>query len=222
MPPNLPYIHKNLCPWIETDGWDPHRPKTGYIILSVSQDKKAQNIAHQVQGTTGMYPPIVQAAMDCASVGGTHVTVTFRLARHQVVSAITGKVFRADCNAEFGKVVQEGHLYYELSEHTTEEEAMALSAYVNKDHDNCQGTIEVELLQDILNTAKEMLNATGTRVTQISKVIAGLQKKSSSLCNPTAVGALAHYCLHQGAGPLVEEVVRYHAMNVSPQDFSID
>ena len=38
-PPNMPYIHLNLCPGIETEGFEPSRARAGYIVKRTDPKK---------------------------------------------------------------------------------------------------------------------------------------------------------------------------------------
>ena len=225
MPPNIPYVHRDLYPQIEKDGYKTDRPKPGYIIRFTTPTLLQKNVHHnQVisQGTSGVFPPICDGAMDSASLGSTHLTLTFRLARHRVVSHLTGKTFDEGCDPEFAKVVRKGHLYWILSEDTTQEEATQLSAYFNADQDQNQGTSEIEMMNHVSSVCRLIMKEnTTTRAVTVAALIQRVQASSSVPVNTDTVGALATYVLAQGAGLLVDEVDNYHSVNVNPRELSI-
>ena len=197
----IQYIHKNVGPKIQAEGYDPERPNVGYAIHLESPEKIAAFLKHNADimlDQPELWPPILKDKMVYACLGGNHITITFRCCKHGVNSGSTGFVFRVGDDDELGEAVNEGHHYVVLREDTTPDEARLIHEWLNSDQNENAGNNEQELFKTCQLKLKTMVKpGQDSQQVKVGTVVAKIVQESVVKLMPNAVGAGTRWILEQ-------------------------
>jgi hypothetical protein len=193
LPINILYVHNTMHVNIENQGIDPERLIPGIVIKYKTSDGQARLHAHNEKMTGGcpsMWPPISKSLMTYGTIANSHMSVKLRLDDAKVVCKETGKVFgvKGD-DEEHRRLVEDGHLFWVLSEDTTEEEKDLISSLRNADQNQNNSNSEASLMAEVRAVIQELSKDKGPNYqVQLSTIIQKVDSKSIVKIKPSAIG----------------------------------
>jgi len=117
-PPDMQYLHCNLEPDQEKDGWLETRPKPGILVKLTDPAMRRRAIDHNVklmEGTEGLYPPLHESLIEYSCLAANHLTLSHRGMKAHMRSCITGKVWGDAGDPAMKTLLAHGHKnLYEL------------------------------------------------------------------------------------------------------------
>jgi hypothetical protein len=219
---NLKYVH-GLASQIKREGFDPSRPRVGYVVqLTQSDDVKRLidfNVAES-QAQPELWPPILKDKMSYACLGGNHLTVALRLFKHGAGGQTAGDEGGV-CDEALAAVVQTGHKYVILKDQILKDDprnASFIASWLNSDQNENQGNNEAELMKVCQQTVRTLLQTTPQL--KMSIVVAKIVQESVVKLNPNAVGSLVRWVMEAGVDTYVDSLLAYHSNFVNPTDLS--
>lgn len=152
LPLNMAYCHQDLFQNLKKNGYDPKRPRPGFLIKH-GPATIAKMHAHQesVMSTApGLWPPMLKAIMDHSTVGFSHMTCTNRLFKNNVVSKLTGETFTVDpSDTHHAHVIENGHPCWILEDSVSDADLLFLQEWLNADQDQNQRTTEAQHIRTV-------------------------------------------------------------------------
>ena len=217
--PNLAYIHTDLCPSIEKDGFDPERCQAGYVIKRSSPDCVANLIKYNEElGSGGFMPPIHTSEVGFEALGSQHLTISLRLFKTQTVSPISGAAFKVPSHdTDLQSRLRDGHYYKVIDDKISEADARFLAEWQNIDQQKNQGNSEQALMQKIYDEVCQQQKI--CPIIKMSAVSVKICNSSIMKLKVDQVSSLVRYCVEQGK--FVEEALHYCARYVNPKELAI-
>ena len=138
---------------------------------------------------------------------------------HRFKSELTGNVFEVPGDdPELKTIIETGHQYWLLSEEIGESDAMLLSEWRNAEQNIAQFNSEIQLLKSI-----QKICITETKINEqvkLSTIIQKVATTSLTKLQPSTVGVLSKLCMELGSGTYVDQITRWHAVSVNPQNLA--
>ena len=225
-PPNMPYIHLNLCPGIETEGFEPSRARAGYVVKRTDPKKIQALVEHNQSLRMGssLFPQMQADKMVIECLGGNHLTIGMGMFDTNMTSPMSGKQFQVpDDDPDLAFYVREGHCYHELKDGIPDEDCVFLSDYLNADQNQNAADSEMQLVADVSRTVQEIMKAKkgDDKHVKVGEVITKVTSNNLVRLRPDHVGDVAHLCIGFGDGPFISEIVWRHSQRVNPKDLTV-
>ena len=218
-PPNIHYIHENLEPNLENDGFDEMRPKPGLLKKLANPEKRKEQLDHYKKltaGTTGLFPPLHEEQVEYSCLGGNHLTLAHRGIHCGLTSAITGKTWCTGGGKDLAKVVEIGLEYYCIDDDISDEDAKLLSEAHNSEQDQNACTGDGQNIRKVLNIFRQHQKV--QKHVPVGRVIADYAAVTLVKVNTNNVAAWTKFVSCQGAGELVEEFLEFISLCVNEQE----
>ena len=216
--PNMQYLHRELAPNLKTKGYDPARPRIGYVISNVSEKNISAMIKYnqELAAGTDLFPPIVEIMMKHEVLAGQHLSLTLRCFKAGMVSSLTGDAFTVPADdSALGSVSQRGHRYFEIVEDIPNEDAEFLAEWENSDQNQNNVNSEAQLIKAIQSICiKEMKINVHVKLAGIVQKVCG---ESIIKLRPDVVGEFARFVMDMGVEQYIDEYCTWHSLNVNPK-----
>jgi hypothetical protein len=221
-PPNMRYCHADLCPNILADGFEPSRPRPGFLIQRSQEDtvQRLRDHASKLARMSELFPPSNLSSLTYECLAANHLTLALRMFKDSVTSHLTGVTFKIpDDDPDLDYVCKQGHLYFILKDGISDDDARFLSEYMNADQNQNQFNSEVHLIKQVYDHAVPLMQ--NSAMVPLSKVIASVSASAVAKLRADTIGDIAQYVMGFGNGPYIEELVVWHAGAVNPKELSV-
>ena len=226
-PLNIQYIHQDLAPSIQKEGFNPDRAQIGMVVRRTQSDRLGRLHAHSIEmhkAMGDMLPPLVvneHANKEC--LGGNHLTMTLRMYNSAYKSPITGAacvIGEDDIQLQLAASSKtgEGHLCWELDDDILDEDCTFLSEMLNADQNQNQCNSEDHLRRTMQCVLDRLMTAERPHV-PTSKVVDIVTKESLVKVRSEEVGDTAQ--LVASLGPYNNELHAWYGENVNPRELTI-
>ena len=227
VPPNIVYVHRELHSQISSDGMDSDRCIPGIVIRYTTKELVKKQLDHQMKIASSRpqaWPPVFAEEMNNFSLAGTHFTLLMRLSESEQVSALTNRPFSPPSNdPTWIEMIEQGHLYWILSEETTQEEAYIISEWRNSDQNQNQANNESTLIKNCENAIidESRLNPSAKALPVVT-IIQRADRDSIVKLKPTGIGSCAKFVSALGAPTTsyTEEFLQFHSTFVNPRELA--
>ena len=222
-PPNVQHIHWGILKSFIQKGFDRSRPQVGICVQYTSEEGKRKLLEHNTRFTKGedLLPPIDDTKSLYGSLAGSHLNLALRFLRSGK-SSPAGDVSALLNEPSLKEVVMNGHRWWILQEDTAVEQQVDISLWRNQDQNENQLTHEIEILQNIMVTAKG-LSAHHQSIT-MGDLIAKVGKKMPTKISVESLRILVKFYvqfINSGDQNLVEELVDFHSTHVNPRELVV-
>ena len=224
-PPNVHHVHADILKCFLLKGFDRTRPATGILVEYRSPEGKAKLLEHNKAFTRGSQylPPIHDDRVLYGSIASSHFNLALRILGSGTPSAYGDFKGLTAEDPTLKDFVDNGHKWWILPEDLNEALQSDISHWRNQDQAENQGTCEVEVLQTIMQSIKELARLQRSSVA-IQDIVAKVQRRLPGKIAVQMLQNLARYfCgfLHTGDQHLVGELIDWHAANVNPRDLVV-
>jgi len=218
-PPNMRYLHENLEPNQEVDGFDELRPKPGVLKKLSEPVQKKRQIDYNKElmaGTTGLYPALYEELIEYSCLGANHLTLSHRGIHSKLVSSITGKAWSTNGCKNLDRVLQIGLEYYIFDDKISDDDAKLVSEAHNAEQDQNAVTGDGQNIRKVLNIFQGLQKI--QKHVPVGRVIADYAACTLVKVNTNNVAAWVKFVSSQGAGRLVEEFLDFISRCVNEQE----
>ena len=207
-PPDMHYLHFDLEPNQEKDGFDKLRPKPGVLRnLMPNAEERERCIQHNrdlMEGTNGLFPPLFADIVEFGCLASNHMTLSHRGIKHGLVSSLTGRKWKVPSDDDsLDEIIKIGLQYWVMRWDLPVCEAKLVSDWHNSDQNQNAGNGDAFLHRMVLTIVNEELIK--TPLVKISQIIARYTANAIVQVNTNAVASIGKMVLAQGAGQYVEE-----------------
>ena len=222
-PPHVMYMHCGILAGMK-NGFDPTRPKEGICIEYLSPQGLQSLIEHNKRFQGPLMPPIDEKKAKYGSLAGSHLNVSLRIIKVGTPGPSPAGDVRSlmDSCEVLKDVVTKGHRWIVLKECVPPETKVEISLWRNADQNENQGTHEIEILQNVISSAKT-LQKDQTKVTSgdlIAKTIKRTTQKIPAGQLRIIADLFMQY-LNKDRADLLEEIVEFHCYEVNPRELVV-
>ena len=221
-PLNLPYIHNEVIVNLAKDGFNPTRPNPGFVIKRTKPATLARLHEHSAKlhsSQGNLLPPLVineKTNKEC--VGGNHLTMSIRMYASGYKSPLSGVSCVPKDDPHLQMVVDSGHLYYELDDEISDEDAAFLSEHLNSDQNQNQCDSE-DHVRRMVQAAVTKLTAVDKPTVPISSIVDYVCGNSLVKIRPDTIGDIAKFVVSFGV--YNDELCEWYGVNVNPKEISV-
>ena len=225
-PPNVHHVHADILKSFHNKGFDRTRPATGILVEYRSPEGKAKLLEHNKAFTTGnqYLPPIHDDKVFYGSIAGSHFNLALRILGSGTPSAYGDFKGLTTDDPDLKDVVDNGHKWWILPEDLDAALQQDISHWRNQDQAENQGTCEVEVLQTIMQTIKDLAHSNRQSAASIADIVAKVQRRLPGKIGQSMLQHLTRYVsgfIQTGDQHLVSELIDWHAACVNPRDLVV-
>ena len=221
-PPNVQHVHQQILKSFIQKGFDRSRPQVGICIEYKSGEGKAKLLEHNKRFSKGvtLMPPIHDDVAVYGSLAGSHLNIALRLIQSGSPSPAGDlKALMEDESSSLCDVVRTGHRWWILKENTDPAKQVEISLWRNQDQNENQGIHEIEILQTIAVTMREMGQKTGSA--NMGDIVARADRRNPAKVSTATLQCLTKFFVQFSEGgnkELLEELVDFHSTYVNPRE----
>ncbi len=224
-PPNIQHLHQGILKSFVTKGFDASRPQVGICVQFSSASGKHELLEHNRRFSKGvpLLPPINEEKALYGSLAGSHFNLALRILKCGSASTVLGDVVSLLADSpSLDEVTKLGHRWWILPESICLADQVDISLWRNQDQNENQGINEIEVLQTITTSAKELVEK--NKKTNLGELAALAGRRIPARITGYVMQTLVKYYtqfLSGGDQHLVDELVDFHSTMVNPRELTV-